>query len=94
VSLLNWIFDIYQHGQIDEARGEARKLRSEMESLRAGSNLRTPGVEQAIGELALAIRTLRRVLTEGGICTDEQFQAKLREVDLEDGTLDGRSPLG
>jgi len=40
MGLINWIFDIYQHTQIDKVRDEARQAR----------------LENALGELALEAR--------------------------------------
>lgn len=95
MGLLNWIFDVYQHTQIDKARDEARAARAEISSLRtAGTNsIDAARLEQALGELALATKTLRRVLSEKGVCTNEEFARKLREIDVEDGVADGRAPL-
>ena len=47
MGLTNWIFDIYQHSKIDEARKEAME-------------------ERAMGELALATKTLQRLMVEKG----------------------------
>lgn len=94
MSLINWIFDIYQHTQIDRAKGDAAAVRAELASLRNSSgSVDSAGLERALGELALATRTMQRMLIEKGVCTQEELTRKLREVDLEDGTLDGRAPL-
>ena len=34
MGLINWIFDIYQHTQIDKAREEAAAARAEMSAMR------------------------------------------------------------
>ena len=94
MGLINWIFDIYQHTQIDKARDEAAAARREMASLRAsGGGVDAARLEQMIGELALATKTLQRLMTEKGICSSEEFAKTLREIDLEDGTADGRARL-
>ncbi len=96
MSLINWIFDIYQHTQVEKAREESADLRRELSSLKnAGSagGVNNEKLERALGELALATRTVQRMLLDKGICTHEEFAAKLREVDLEDGRSDGRLPL-
>ena len=49
-------------------------------------------LERALGELALATKTMQRMLTEKGVCTAEELAQKLRAVDLEDGAADGRAP--
>ncbi len=94
MGLINWIFDIYQHTQIDEARDEARQARAELASVRSsGGGVDAARLEQAIGELALATKTLQRMLIEKGVCNADEFARKLREIDLEDGVADGRTRL-
>ncbi|MBK7643379.1 MAG: hypothetical protein IPJ19_10045 [Planctomycetes bacterium] len=94
MGLINWIFDIYQHTQIDKARDEARQARAEIATVRnSGGSVDVARLEQALGELALATKTMRRMMTEKGLCTNEEFGKRLREIDLEDGVADGRSPL-
>jgi hypothetical protein len=94
MGLINWIFDIYQHTQIDKARTEAGALRAELASVRSTQgSVDVVRLERALGELALATRTLQRLMIEKGICTPEDLARKLREVDLEDGRADQRLPL-
>jgi len=94
MGLINWIFDIYQHTQIDAAKDEARAARAEVAAVRSsGGSVDAARLEQALGELALATKTLRRLMNEKGICTNEEFAKRLREIDLEDGVGDGRAPL-
>ena len=94
MGLINWIFDIYQHTQIDKAKDEARAARAEVAAVRsAGGTVDSARLERTLGELALATKTLQRMMLEKGVCTNEEFARKLREIDLEDGIADGRSPL-
>lgn len=96
MSLINWIFDIYQHSQITQARDESTNLRRELASLKqngSSGSVNGDNLERAMGELALATRTVQRMLVDKGICSHEEFASKLREVDLEDGRADGRLPL-
>ena len=44
---------------------------------------------RALGELALAVRTVQRLCVEKGVCTEAEFQQRAREIDLEDGRADG-----
>jgi hypothetical protein len=95
MGLINWIFDIYQHTQIDKVRDEARQARLETASLRTGgSGVDTARLENALGELALATKTMQRLLVAKGVCTREELVQMMGEIDLEDGAADGRSPLG
>ncbi len=89
MGLINWIFDFYQQHRIE-------KLRDELTDAR----LRTPTggidaarLERALGELALAVKTVQRLAVEKGLCTHAEFEQKLQQIDREDGTLDGRAPL-
>jgi hypothetical protein len=50
-------------------------------------------LERALGELALATRTLQRLMVDKGVCSADEVAAMLRRVDLEDGRADGRTPL-
>jgi len=94
MGLINWIFDIYQHTKIDEARSEAAAARREMVELRSsGGGVDTQRLENAIGELALASKTLQRILVEKSVCSREEFYALLHQIDLEDGRADGRASL-
>ena len=95
MSLLNWIFDAYQHHKIDQVTQESARLREEVAAIRAtGGGIDAGRLESALGELALAVRTLQRIFVEKGLCTQSEYLAKLRAVDLEDGIQDGRSPIG
>ncbi len=94
MGLINWIFDIYQHSKIEDAHREAALARKEIAEVRN----RSGGVEserlvQALGELALATKTLQRMLIEKGVCTHAELDARLRQIDHEDGVTDGRAPI-
>jgi hypothetical protein len=94
MGLINWIFDIYQHTQIDKARDEARQARLEASTLRGGGSVDVARLERTVGELALATKTVQRMMVAKGLCTREEFAAMMREIDREDGVEDGRAPLG
>ena len=94
MGLINWIFDIYQHSQIDKARTEAAEARASVAAIRGGGNsVDAERLEQALGELALATKTIQRMLIEKRVCSSEEFGAKLHQIDLEDGRADGRTSL-
>ena len=94
MGLINWIFDIYQHTRIDDAKEEAAMARAELASMRTSSgSIDSARVEQVLGELALATKAVQRMLIEKGVCTSDEFGRKLRELDLEDGIADGRARL-
>lgn len=93
MGLINWIFDFYQHSKIDRAHEEARELRAELATIRSSrGDVDSERLLRAIGELALAVKTVQRLAVEKGLCTEAEFQRRLREVDLEDGRADGMAP--
>ena len=94
MGLINWIFDIYQHTKIDEARKEAMEARLEVARIGSGGNVDAQRLERVLGELALATKTIQRLLVDKGLCTNDEFQKTLQRVDAEDGIQDGRSPIG
>ena len=92
MGLINWIFDIYQHTQIDKARDEAAQARAEIASVRSsGGSVDAARLQAMLEELALATKALQRTLVEKGVCSSDEFAKILREIDLEDGIADGRS---
>ena len=96
MSLINWIFDIYQHGRIDRAEKESQAVRQELAQMRAAANTGSdpsPHGDRVAGELALSIKTLQRMMVQKGLCNSEEFTALLDEVDAEDGQRDGRAPV-
>lgn len=93
MGLINWIFDIYQHTQIDKLRDETARARAEASVRTTGGGVDAEKLERAIGELALAVKTMQRMLVDKGVCSATELSEKLHQVDLEDGRADGRSPL-
>ena len=94
MGLINWIFDIYQHTQIDRAKSDAAQARADLAAVRsAGGGVDGARLQAALEELALATKALQRVLVEKGVCSTEELAKVVRAVDLEDGLADGRSRL-
>jgi hypothetical protein len=93
MGLINWIFDIYQHSKIDEVRREATEARLEAARVNQGGRVDAERLERALDELALATKTMQRLLVDKGVCTVDEFRTKLRQVDAEDGQIDGRTPI-
>jgi len=95
MGMINWIFDIYQHQQIENTREELARARTEMASMRAPDrSLDTDRLERALGELALATKTVQRMLIDKGVCNHQEFATMMRKIDLEDGRADGQAPIG
>jgi hypothetical protein len=94
MGLINWIFDFYQQYRIDQIQKETSQTRAEAAAVRgAGGAVDTAKLERSLGELALAVKTVQRMMVEKGVCSAEEFHAKLRQLDLEDGQADGRAPI-
>ena len=95
MGMINWIFDIYQHSKIEDARQEARAARREVAAMRSsgGGDLDAEWVERALGELALATKTVQRMLIEKGVCSTAELGSLLDQVDRLDGRADGRAPI-
>ena len=97
MGLINWIFDIYQHTQIERTREELARAREDLTSVRAGgasSGVDAARLERALGELALATKTVQRLLIEKGVCNPQEFATTLHQIDMEDGRADGQAPVG
>jgi len=91
MGLINWIFDIYQHTQIDKAKSEAAQARAELATIRSsGGSVDAARLQATLEELALATKALQRMLVEKGVCSSDELAKTLREIDLEDGVADGR----
>ena len=94
MGLINWIFDIYQHTQINQVRDEALSARAELAALRAsGGGIDSERLEAALGQLALATKTVQRLVVAKGVCTPDELVSMMNSIDLEDGRADGRAPI-
>jgi hypothetical protein len=94
MGLINWIFDFYQQYRIDQLQKEAAESRAQAAMVRTpGGGVDAARLERSLGELALAVKTLQRTLVEKGICTEEELRLKVVQIDREDGSEDGRSPI-
>ena len=80
MSILNYLFD------------SEWSRRSDIEALKEqhSSLVSSLGLHQGIGELALLTKTLMRILVEKGVCTGREIEDMMHQVDLEDGSADGR----
>ncbi len=80
------LFDFYQHGQIRQAADAADDARSEAQ--RVAQDLRK--LEQRFDRLNLVTQALWEIVREATQITDERLVRKMQEIDLRDGTADGR----
>lgn len=93
MGLINWIFDFYQQYRIDQLQKDTAQARAEAGVRTSTGAVDADRLERAVGEMALAVKTLQRMMVEKGLCTPEEFRAKLQQLDLEDGRQDGRAPV-
>lgn len=105
MGLLNWIFDIYQQDQIAQVRQDRYQERWEvLEEISAAreqaaalqsatGSLDGEGLTDALGELALSVKALQRLLVSKGVIEAHELRSMVRTVDREDGTEDGKSPI-
>lgn len=91
MSLINWIFDIYQQTQIDKLRDARAQVNA---TAAPGAGADTERLERAVGELALAVKTMQRMMVEKNVCSATEFTEKVNQIDLEDGRADGRATIG
>jgi len=93
MGLINWIFDFYQQYRIDQLRDQTAQARAPFPVSTGSGGVDAQRLEQALGELALAVKTVQRMAVEKGLCTQEELFNKLKAIDLEDGKADSRAPL-
>ncbi len=89
MGLINWVFDFYQQYRIEKLHTSTAQAQAGVRS--GGGGVDAERLDRAIAELALAMKTLQRVMIEKNVCTADDFREKLRQVDLEDGRADGRA---
>jgi hypothetical protein len=94
MGVINWIFDFYQQYRIDQLQRDTAQARAEASVRTPTGAVDAEKLERAVGEMALAVKTLQRMMVEKGVCTSDDFRTKLQQIDLEDGRADGRSPVG
>ena len=94
MGLINWIFDFYQEYRIDQLQKDTALARAEASVRTPTGAVDAEKLERAVGEMALAVKTLQRMMVEKGLCSPDELRNKLQQVDLEDGRADGRSPTG
>ena len=94
MGLINWIFDLYQQSRIEQLHDQATQARAEALALRSTSgSIDSARLERAIGELALAVKTMQRLIVEKGLATPDELARLLDQIDREDGRADGLAPL-
>lgn len=80
------LFQQYQIGQLDEQLAMARSDAA----AQGGTRMATRAVDERVDRLVLMCHALFELVQESTGITEEQLKAKIVEVDMRDGTADGR----
>lgn len=84
--MFNWIFELHQDRQIDQAKASASRAREKVASVQDEVRVLTARVDR----LALLSQAMWELVREHTNLTDDQILAKVQEVDLRDGCVDGK----
>jgi hypothetical protein len=85
--MLDWVWDLMQQRRIDDLRADADHDRASARTAEA----RLAELERAVESLTLMTMAMGEVLAEKGLASREELEERAREIDLSDGTLDGRA---
>lgn len=90
---MNFLWDLIQQSQLHVVKSkadlaESTAKRTETKADRHQHQLRD--LERQIERLNLVVIALCEVITNAGLTTREMLQATIDEIDLRDGTKDGR----
>ncbi|MBB5205044.1 hypothetical protein HNQ51_002363 [Inhella inkyongensis] len=83
------LWDVFQHYQIKEAKQATRDLRDQQCTERDAQAQELRRLESKIDGLALVTQALVELLQAQGV-SEQAIVAKVREIDLRDGQLDGK----
>ncbi|MBI5607279.1 MAG: hypothetical protein HY902_00195 [Deltaproteobacteria bacterium] len=87
---MNPLWEVYQQGEIAGARSDAASARAQAQRSADQLHQEVRRLEAKIDGLALICQALVELLeTRGGI-REQEFLAKVDEIDLRDGVADGR----
>lgn len=83
---MDFIWDLHQDGRIQDAQQEARVAGSKADAVVS----EFARMHRRLDRLALASQAMWELLRDRAGITEEELKAKILEVDLRDGTTDGR----
>lgn len=87
---MSFLFDLYQQGQIDDARHAADRAHAKVTSTSDDVAL----LQRRVETLALTCQALWELLRERAQLTDEELLRKMHEIDARDGRQDGAMSRG
>lgn len=88
-AMLDLVWDIQQHAQIQEANANAQVAKARADGVQTTLSLLTRRVDR----LSLTCQAMWELLRDKHGVSEEELNAKLLEVDLRDGTTDGRMQM-
>ena len=96
MSVFKYIFDSEwsQRSDIEKLKVQAARSSKHAEFAKATQKARIAELERDVGELALLSKALMQIILERQLCTGEELEALMREIDLADGVEDGRISKG
>jgi hypothetical protein len=91
---MSFLWDAYQSVQIGQLHSRIDRLQDSGAREQAAVRVATE-LEEKVNRLALICRAMFELLQQTSELTEEQLKAKIQEIDLRDGTADGRmTPQG
>lgn len=84
---MSFFLNLFQQTQINQTKSELQNNRSKLSRL----DIKAETADERIDRLSLACQALWEVLEEKGLVSRSEFIAKIEEVDLRDGRLDGKN---
>lgn len=92
MSIWNYVFDSEYRQRSDIESLKASALAMSRRSRRGNRELRerVEALEDEVAELTLLCRTLLSVLRQSGAVDPAAFEATSRQIDAEDGVVDGK----
>lgn len=87
---MNLIFDLYQQSCITQVSDKAAEAKDEVTRMRA----QVDDLQRRLDTLILASQAMWELLRQHGQLGDADLMEKMQEVDLRDGTADGRITTG
>jgi hypothetical protein len=91
---MSFLWDLYQQSQIRQLNARVDLLRDAGAREQAAHNVAIE-LEEKVNRLALICRAMFELLQQTTGLSEEQLKTKIQEIDLLDGTADGRmTPRG
>jgi len=84
------LWDVFQHGKIAAASGAAEDAKRDARHADTRLHAEVLRLESKIDGLALICQALFEILRDKGGVTQDEVDARMKEIDLRDGRADGR----